>query len=77
MPANQPPAPWRDCSAIKTPTCAAPAMDAIIGIHLKPETLVPILKQALEEANHGPVAHRPRAERSGGFWRCRTSGFDL
>ncbi|HEY2826081.1 MAG TPA: HEAT repeat domain-containing protein [Pirellulales bacterium] len=30
------------------------AMDALVGIHLKPETLVPIMKQALEEANMDP-----------------------
>jgi HEAT repeat protein len=30
------------------------AMDALVGINLKPEILVPILKQALEEANMDP-----------------------
>ncbi|HZZ29086.1 MAG TPA: HEAT repeat domain-containing protein [Pirellulales bacterium] len=30
------------------------AMDAIVGIHLKPETLIPILKRALEEGNMDP-----------------------
>ncbi len=30
------------------------AMDALVGIHLKPEALIPIMKQALEEDNTDP-----------------------